>query len=108
MRVATADWLKMLARLHNVVDELAAHPPPIDADDLTEGAALLTWMGDRHFTFLGCRSYDLSREDGEDVLRPVPGTGLGLLRNAPEAPSRSFADLPPEIRAPRASNACSS
>ena len=93
------DWLKMLARLHNVVDELAAHPPPIDADDLTEGTALLTWMGDQHFTFLGCRSYDLSREDGEDVLRPVPGTGLGLLRNAPEAPSRSFADLPPEIRA---------
>ena len=33
------------------------------------------------------------------MLRPVPGTGLGLLRNAPEAPSRSFADLPPEIRA---------
>ena len=56
-------------------------------------------MGDQHFTFLGCRSYDLTREGDQDVLQPMPGSGLGLLRNAPEAPSRSFADLPPEIRA---------
>ncbi|MGH8976614.1 MAG: NAD-glutamate dehydrogenase, partial [Acidimicrobiia bacterium] len=99
VRAATGDWLRMLARLRTVVDELTQRPPPIDPDDLAEGTALLRWMGDQHFTFLGARSYDLRREAAEDVLRPVAGSGLGLLRNAPERPSRTFADLPPEIRA---------
>ena len=57
-------------------------------------------MGDQHFTFLGCRTYDLVRENGEDVLRAVPGTGLGILRGAvARCVARSFAALPPEIRA---------
>ena len=38
-------------------------------------------------------------EDGEDMLRPVPGTGLGILRQGQHKPaSGSFAKLPPEAR----------
>jgi len=99
VRCATGDWLKMLARLQHVVDELAASPPPIDADDVAEGRALLEWMGDQHFTFLGYRQYELGAAATGDVLRPVPGTALGILRNAPEESSRSFEELPPDIRA---------
>ena len=99
VRAATEDWLKMLARLRQLVDEMRTTPPAIDAEDLSEGTAFLHWMGDQHFTFLGCRTYDLLRENGEDVLRAVPGTGLGILRGGSHRASRSFAALPPEIRA---------
>ncbi|MGQ0825038.1 MAG: NAD-glutamate dehydrogenase [Actinomycetota bacterium] len=99
VRNATGDWLKMLATLRHLVDDLERQPPSIDPDDLSEGRALLAWMGDQHFTFLGYREYDLVRENGFDGLRPVPGTALGILRNAAETASKSFELLPSEIRA---------
>src|SRR5205823_1360909 len=60
------------------------------------GKALLQWLGNDHFTFLGYRSYDLKADDS---LCPVPGTGLGLLRDAPYTPSETFARLPDAVRA---------
>ncbi|HEX4991953.1 MAG TPA: NAD-glutamate dehydrogenase domain-containing protein, partial [Rubrobacteraceae bacterium] len=49
--------------------------------------------------FLGYREYNLLTEDGEDLLRSVPGTGLGILRETSREPiSQSFAKLPPEVR----------
>ena len=47
-------------------------------------------------------------DDGEDVLRIVPGTGLGILREtAARRMSASFAALPPEARAcARACRSC--
>jgi glutamate dehydrogenase len=96
VRAATGDWVKMLAALHHVSAQLDKHPPPIDDDEIAEGRALLQWLGDQHFTFLAYRAYDLLPDD---TLRPVPGTGLGLLRAASDVPSASFARLPLETRA---------
>lgn len=43
----------------------------------------MRWLADDHFTFLGYREYDLAEHRGEEVLRAVPGTGLGVLRSDP-------------------------
>ena len=104
VRAATGDWLKMLATLDAVDADLGAMPPAIDDDDLAEGRAFLRWMADQHFTFLGYRKYDLEYDAaGGDVLRALPGTGLGILRaRAGETDghtSASFSKLPPAIRA---------
>ena len=81
----------------DVVADLAA--APVDADERAEARDLLEWMHDGHFTFLGYREYDMLTEDGEDVLRPVAGSGLGILRASDERPiSLSFSQLPPEVR----------
>ena len=56
-------------------------------------------MDDGHFTFLGYREYEILAEGGEDVLRAVSGSGLGILRATDDRPiSVSFAQLPPEVR----------
>jgi glutamate dehydrogenase len=96
VRAATSDWMPMMGRVQQVLDDLEHNPPPVGADELVEGLALLRWLADQHFTFLAYRSYDL-RADGS--LCPVAGTGLGLLSRAPEKPSDSFANLPEAIRA---------
>jgi len=96
VRFATRDWKQMLEALERVVDELDRTPPPCSVENLTEGKALLHWLADQNFTFLGYREYRLA---GDDRLVPVAGTGLGLLSEAPEEPSASFAALPPEVRA---------
>jgi len=99
VRAAVEDWPKMSQRVAGVLEEYSEHPPPVDQAELEEARALLRWVGDNHFTFLGYRQYDLVTEDGEDALCSVPGTGLGILRDRGKAPvSVSFAKLPPEVR----------
>ncbi|HEV3404616.1 MAG TPA: NAD-glutamate dehydrogenase [Gaiellaceae bacterium] len=99
VRAAVEDWQAMRAQLHAAIAELDERPLPIDADELAEAKALLDWMHDDHFTFLGYREYELGTKDGEDVLNLVPGSGLGILRETDSQPaSHSFSELPAEVR----------
>ena len=66
----------MRSRALELSDELQASPPPLDADDIAEAVAFLTWLEDHHFTFLGYRDYELSGED-EVRLTAVPARGWG-------------------------------
>ena len=97
VRAAVEDWPAMRERVRDVVEEVSA--APVDPDERAEARDLLEWMDDGHFTFLGYREYEILAEDGEDVLRAVSGSGLGILRATDERPiSVSFAQLPPEVR----------
>jgi glutamate dehydrogenase len=103
VRVAVEDYPRMQAKGVLLADELAAselsHPGEVAGpESAAEVEALLRWLADDHFTFLGYREYDLV--DGPDgmVLRPIPGTGLGILRHDKRGTS-TFAALPPEVRA---------
>ncbi|WP_017612164.1 NAD-glutamate dehydrogenase [Nocardiopsis salina] len=104
VRNVDEDSAKMSDRAIRVADELAAYPDRlvaggVDARDVGESVDFLRWVAGRHFTFMGYREYSLvADENGDDVLRPEPGTGLGLLRMDSPA-STSFSVLPPEIRA---------
>ena len=97
---AVADWKLMLQRLRELVGEIGATRSPRDAEEAREAQAFLAWLLDNHLTLLGYRDYDLVTENGEDVLRIVRGSGLGILREREGTTvSTSFATLPPETRA---------
>jgi glutamate dehydrogenase len=93
VRVAVEDYPRMQAKATWLADRLSAEGATAPA----ETVALLRWLADNHFTFLGYREYDLV--DGPDgmSLLAVPGTGLGILRHDKHG-SNSFAALPPEVR----------
>ncbi len=96
---AVEDWQAMRAEVHEAIAEIEQSPPPIPKDELEEARALLQWMHDDHFTFLGYREYEIRTEGGEDVLASVEATGLGILRVKGEQPhSLSFSKLTPEVR----------
>ena len=97
-RAAVEDWEPMQERLRAVLAELSSRPPPLDEAELARGRAFLEWVGDDHFTFLGYREYELLGEEGEERLRSVGGSGLGLLREAGPRESKTFASLSPGIR----------
>ncbi|MBN8504107.1 MAG: NAD-glutamate dehydrogenase [Burkholderiales bacterium] len=100
VRAAVDDWKSMLARLAEAIEELSTPPVGLDAATVAESRAFLEWMADDHFTLLGYRRHDLLEEGGEDVLKLVPGSGLGVLREtADEARSASFSVLPREAKA---------
>jgi glutamate dehydrogenase len=82
VRESVEDWPKMRDTALRVADELSIRPPVgIDDAEISEAWELLRWLADDHFTFLGVREYELVSEDGEDALRAIPGTGLGILRS---------------------------
>ncbi len=100
VRLAVADWRAMNERVLSVVAEHEAHPPPIPKEQLEEGCAFLRWLADNHFTFLGYRRHELVTVKGQDALKIVPDTSLGVLREgAVKDLSSSFSALPPEVRA---------
>ena len=95
-RDAVRDWKKMLARLKEARDGLAAYSP-LNASggaDIREDLAFLDWLGDNYFTFLGARDYAL-HDDGENGrLDPVPGSGLGALSDDDARVIRQSAERP--------------
>jgi glutamate dehydrogenase len=97
VREAVEDWQKMHAQVRDVIEGLRTDPPPLSDDEIEQGARLLEWLADDHFTFLGYREYQLEGEGEEEVLRAVPGTGYGILR-ADQDMSHSFQKLPPLVR----------
>ena len=87
VRAACGDWKAMRRRALALASELESIPPPVPMNEAQESAALLRWLEDNHFTFLGYCEYRLRRGRGTDELEPVRGTGLGILhRDAQREP----------------------
>ncbi len=100
VRLAVRDWRAMLDQLRKSIAELKAHPPRIAREELDENIAFLEWLGDNHFTFLGCRDYRFTTEEG-GRLDPVVETGLGVLSDAEARVLRRGPDrgrLTPQVR----------
>ena len=63
-------------------------------EERREAAALLRWMAEGHFVFLGYREYDLVVDEDRTSLAPRLETGLGLLAGA-SAPRSARVLAPP-------------
>jgi glutamate dehydrogenase len=82
VREVVEDTDKMAGQALALADSLEASSLPLDDEEIADGAALLRWLANRNFTFLGYRQYELVRGEGEadPALRGVLATGLGVLR----------------------------
>ena len=83
VRKAVQDWPLMRARAIELAGEMRSSTPRgIDQLQIDESVALLDWLAQDSFTFIGYREYSLVSVDGQDALTPVPGTSLGILRDS--------------------------
>ncbi len=82
VREIVADAEPMAERAAEVADTLAVQPASPGGTPQSDVAALLRWLADGHFTFLGYRHH-VAAPDG--LLRPDDASGLGMLRNAERA-----------------------
>ncbi len=98
VREAVEDWERMHQQVLVVVDDLRRDPPPLPPTEVEQGTALLAWLADDHFTFLGYREYRLVDEGEDTFLRAVPGTGFGILR-ADQVMTPGYGKLPPLVEA---------
>jgi glutamate dehydrogenase len=100
VRAAVTDWKSMVAQLRAVIAEIDRHPPPLPREEVSENRDFLQWLAEDHLVLLGYRQHDLVSAEADVVLKVVPGTGLGVLRETVggRAESSSFATLPPQAR----------
>jgi glutamate dehydrogenase len=100
VRAAVEDWPQMSRRALETVAELESSPPPLDAEEVAEAKAFLTWLEDDNFTFLGYRDYDVVPGAAGVRLTSVAGSGIGILRQpGGTQSSHGFDKLPPGVRA---------
>ena len=85
VRAAVEDWPKMRHKALQIAESLDKVANPAQIAELRQAQDLLRWLDEGNFTFLGYREYDLVNVDGEDVLEPRDGSGLGLLRAADDS-----------------------
>ena len=98
VREAVEDWPTMRTRCLVIAAELEGAPPAgVDRGEVAQAVAFLRWMADNHFTFLGYREYSLEATDDGDVIRPLAGSGLGMLQQDPPS------DKPPIPLSPQSS-----
>lgn len=95
VRASVEDWEKMRHKMEESIQELINNPPPFDLNDIAEARAFLEWLNDDHFTYLGCRDYELVNLNGDQGLRIVAGSGLGVLRKEEHSKQvRKLSSLP--------------
>ncbi len=94
VRASVTDWPLMKAKMLEIAEHLPSLNLAFDKATLEEAREFLKWIADDHFTFVGYREYRVVEESGEEVLKPVPNTGLGIMRGSEKGfPARSLKSL---------------
>ena len=70
----------MSAKIAEMLSNMGGAAKVVPLEELDEARAFLAWTADKHFTFLGYRDYELSQQNGVEILKIVPKSGLGILR----------------------------
>ncbi|MDE2460814.1 MAG: NAD-glutamate dehydrogenase, partial [Gammaproteobacteria bacterium] len=98
VRATVDDWHVIRDKVGEICAATDAYRAVLGDAVVDEGQRFLEWLANNHFTFLGFREYQLVEENGEDLLRIVPGSGLGILRDSGAKVSQSFMVLPKDVR----------
>ncbi|WP_266171765.1 NAD-glutamate dehydrogenase [Dyella subtropica] len=82
VRVSVGDWSKMRDKAQSIAADLTGRQLPLSEASVHEASEFLRWVADDNFTFLGYREYEVTQADGDEVLRSVEGSGLGILHKS--------------------------
>ena len=102
VRLAVADWKPMLARLEQAISSFRYSDVPLKKDAVEEAVALLEWLRDDNFTFLGMRDFIYKGDEKTGKLDRSDSAGLGILADPDLRVLRSGTEAvttTPEIRA---------
>ena len=102
VRAAVRDWKPMLARLDAAISQFRYAPVPLAAESVAEAVAVLEWLRDDNFTFLGMRELEYFGGETTGTLSRTDRPGLGILADPDVLVLRrdtAGAATTPEIRA---------
>ena len=88
LSAAVTDWKAMSGVVERTRELMPAWAPNTSPELMQECQQFLSWLADDHFIFLGVRDYQVVKGTGGYDLRLVPGSGLGILREADDTVSK--------------------
>ncbi len=98
-RAVVDDWHAMREGIQSSIEEISHLPSLLDTAEIEETKLFLKWIEDHHFTFLGMRDHQIIHEKNKLVLKAVPGTGLGVLRDGlNKSTTLTLSSMTPEAR----------
>jgi glutamate dehydrogenase len=98
VRLAVRDWRPMRKQLADDIQEIEGAKLPMPAEEVEEARAFLRWLDEGNFIFLGFRRYRFETRDGNDYLKAMPESGLGILSEMrEESVQRGDRPLSPEF-----------
>ncbi len=100
VRAAVADFHPMRARIDRMKELVRIAGAFYDQSDIEEATALLDWLDDDNFVFLGYREYRLVDLDTNPAVKVVPDSGLGILsddRRSTVADPVPLSNLPKDL-----------
>ena len=103
VHAAVGDWQAMRRACLDIITDLRTGAPAT-ADPATVAPTIdfLSWLADDNFTFLGYREHVLETdENGLEVLRSLPQSGLGILRKSTETVAHLTPEAERTAREPR-------
>lgn len=81
VRAAVKDWRAMRVKVSALIEDITDLPLTLGGDGGAEARAFMQWVHDDHFTFMGCRNYDVRVGRGGAIkVTMAKGPGLGVLR----------------------------
>lgn len=93
--VAVRDFDPMRAAVGEMVEAAKASVTRYGYEDIQESVDFLEWLLEDNFVFLGYKVYDIDEVDGDLLIQPRVGTGLGILsRNGPSPAPVPLSGLP--------------
>lgn len=100
---AVNDWKYMRRACLDIVTDLRTDAPAtVDPASVGPAVEFLNWLAEDNFTFLGYREHVLEADEhGEDVLRALPHSGLGILRKSTGAVAHLRPEAQQTARDPR-------
>jgi glutamate dehydrogenase len=99
VRLSVKDWQAMRVKTQESIADLAKVKTHLDTDDFVETTDFLNWIIEQHFTFLGIRDFKLVKNKTGQMLKPIPGSGLGILadENVTQTPL-ALSEMTPEAK----------
>ncbi|MGB1648763.1 MAG: NAD-glutamate dehydrogenase [Cycloclasticus sp.] len=79
--VVNEDWMACVEKLKQSSTALKAFSPKDKNQDIDEALAFLNWLEDDNFLFLGCREYELAKDQEPGGFKIIESSGRGILRD---------------------------
>ncbi len=101
VRSVVSDFDAMSARVRELIEAYPSFSVPVPQADQPENRALLEWMLDGNFTFLGYEALQVDHAGGEPRVCALEDSRLGLLRGRPSSgPQEVAQEIAEGIAAP--------
>ena len=93
------DFSRLTERVDNVSKELSHLPCYKPKKEIKEAQDFLSWLNNKHFTFLGCDEFTIEKEGGKTFIARDESFDLGIFRFNNASKNRSLLEeLPAEIQ----------